>query len=70
MKILVNIVPSKYRKYALYAPFALVGLVIGVAALISDASWVADAAKVYTFVGGALGLTAYANTDGSEPPSE
>lgn len=67
MKILVDIVPTKYRKYALYAPFALVGLVLGVFSLVTDAAWVADAAKVYTFVGGALGLTAYANTDGTSP---
>lgn len=75
MTILKDIVPKKYRKYAMYAPFALVGLILGCAALVSDASWISDAAKVYTFVGSALGLTAFSNTDGSDvtdspPPGE
>lgn len=61
MNILVDIIPTKYRKYALYAPFAFVGLVLGAFGLVSDASWLTDALTVYAFVGSALGLTAYSN---------
>ena len=66
MTILRDIVPKKYRKYAMYAPFALVGLIIGCFSLVSDAGWISDAAKVYAFVGSALGLTAFSNTDGTD----
>ena len=67
MNILIDIVPAAYRKYVIYAPFALVGLVLGAIALVSDASWVTDALTVYAFVGTALGLTAASNTT-VEPP--
>lgn len=71
MKILRDIIPEKYRKYTLYAPFALVGLIIGCFALVSNAPWIGEAAKVYSFVGSALGLTAFSNTGGGSdsPPS-
>lgn len=62
MNILIDVVPAKYRKYVIYAPFALIGLVLGAIGLVTDASWVADALKVYAFVGAALGLTAASNT--------
>lgn len=61
MNILVDIIPVKYRKYALYAPYALVGLVLGV--LFTAGQDVETALAIYAYVGGALGLTAFANTD-------
>ena len=60
MSILIDIIPIKYRKYALYAPYALVGLVLGV--LFTAGNDVTVALAVYAYVGSALGLTAYANT--------
>lgn len=60
MNILIDIIPSSARRYV-YATYAAIGLVIGTLALTPAAipEWVATA---YAFVGGALGLTAYANT--------
>lgn len=63
MSILVDIIPEKYRKYALYAPFALVSLVLGAWAFADpSAEWVETALAVMAFVGSATGLTAYGNT--------
>lgn len=65
MSILIDIIPATARRYV-YAMFAFVGLVIGALALtpVPMPAWVAT---VYAFVGGALGLTAYANTNGTTP---
>lgn len=60
MNILVDIIPAKYRKYALYAPYALAGLVLGVLQI--SGVDVVVALEVYAFVGVVLGLTASANT--------
>ena len=69
MNILVDVVPAAYRKYAIYAPYALAGLILGAFALVTRGSWVTDALTVYAFVGSALGLTASANTTVPvEPP--
>lgn len=66
MTILIDIIPAAARRYV-YAAFALIGLVIGALALTPAAlaEWVPT---VYAFVGGALGLTAYANTTGTTDP--
>ena len=69
MNILVDIIPVQYRKYALYAPYALVGLVLGALSLVVTSDLVDAALKVYAFVGSALGLTAYANTNAAPAPA-
>ena len=61
MTILIDIIPSRARKYV-YALFALVGLIIG--CLSVAGSDVTTWFNVYTFIGVALNLTAYANTNG------
>lgn len=59
MSILIDVIPAQYRRWV-YATFALVGLVLG-AAQVAGVD-VAVPLAVYSFVGTALGLTAYANT--------
>ena len=59
MNILVDIIPSKARKYV-YALYAFIGLILG--ALSVAGVDVATATAVYAFLGSALGLTAFANT--------
>jgi hypothetical protein len=61
VNILVDIIPPKYRKYALYAPFAAAGLALAVMQILGED--VTTALAIYAFVGSALGLTAYANTN-------
>ena len=67
MNILVDLIPASARKYALYAPYALAGLILGAWQLVDSPTWLPDALAVYAFVGTALGLTAYANTPPSDP---
>lgn len=64
MNILIDIIPAAGRKYV-YALFALVGLVLGAWQIADPAAWVVTALSVYAFVGTALGITAYANTNGT-----
>lgn len=59
MRILIDIIPARHRKYV-YALWALIGLLIGVLAILGvDLGAWPDA---YAFVTSALGLVAYANT--------
>ena len=69
MKILIDIIPAHLRK-VVYAAFAFVGLVIGSWMLIEQPVWLVNTLQVYNFVGVALGLTAYSNTDGSDYTGE
>lgn len=64
-----DIIPAAARK-KVYAVFALIGVILGAVqvAYASIASsgqpaWLTAALAVYAFLGGALGLTARANTD-------
>ena len=61
MSILTDILAPQYRK-ALYVTYALVGLIFGAIQVVTEPAWLVDALAVYAFVGGALGLTAGANT--------
>lgn len=59
MRILIDIIPARHRKYV-YALWALIGLLIGVLAILGVT--VTGLADAYAFVSAALGITAYANT--------
>lgn len=59
MKILIDIIPATHRRYV-YAGWAFIGLIIGVAAILGvEIGAIPDA---YAFVSAALGITAFANT--------
>lgn len=62
MRILIDIIPSKHRRIV-YALFALAGLVIAILSIVGGFDWISTASEVYNFLGVALGLTAYANTN-------
>lgn len=65
MNALNEIVPGTWRKplYAIYALIGVIGGAIAVAYGDTPPEWLTVATNVYLFVGGALGLTAAANTD-------
>ena len=63
MSILVDVIPERARKYV-YAFYAFVGLVFGALAVAGVDVFVP--LNVYSFVGVAVGLTAYGNTNGGD----
>lgn len=67
MGILKDVLPAKVRQ-VLYVAYAVLGVALGAiqVALDPDPSWLITTFSVYGFLGGALGLTAGANTD-TEP---
>jgi ABC-type multidrug transport system permease subunit len=77
MTILTDIIPARARKYVLYAPYALIGLVFGAWGVFAGAvetyslpDWYLGFMAVYGFVGTALSLTAYANASGTRPDDQ
>lgn len=64
MSFLTDILPPKVREvlYALYAVLTLVAGSLDVAFGDADPVWLSTGIKVLLYVGGALGLTAAANT--------
>lgn len=65
MNALNEIIPGTWRKplYAIYALIGVIGGAIAVAYGDAQPEWLTISTNVYLFVGGALGLTAAANTD-------
>lgn len=66
MRILIDIIPAEYRKIV-YALFAAIGLVLGILTIVLNPipASVISFTAAYNFVGVALGITAYSNTDAS-----
>lgn len=62
--LLVDIIPAELRK-PIYAVYAVIGVVLGAlqVALEPDPAWLITALAVYTFLGGAIGALASANTN-------
>lgn len=68
MSILVDIIPSRFRR-VLYALYALAGLLLGSLAVAGID--VGTATAVFAFIGTALGITAYGNvTPGDSHPGK
>lgn len=63
MGILIDIIPARARRYV-YAFYAFIGLVLG--ALATAGVDVIIPLNVYSFVGVAVGITAYGNTSGGD----
>ena len=68
--LLVDIIPPELRK-PIYAVYAVIGVVLGAlqVALDPDPSWLITSLAVYTFLGGAIGALASANTNALSTPA-
>ena len=69
--MLVDIIPPELRK-PIYAVYAVIGVVLGAlqVALDPDPSWLITSLAVYTFIGGAIGALASANTPALSTPTD